>query len=236
MKASQLLNHPQLGLIELRMRRGSVNVSARWSHDRLIVTIPTQTDPLRLYDVINSMATRLMARKPKPAGYIVPSAIELPDAKFILGRQSIAPESVTARIDGTSAQIGVGTAIDPTSTSGAATISKMLVRCASRMAPAILLPRARALAAQLGLHPAAWSISAGHRILGRCSVRGEIALSRDLVFLPQHLRDYIVWHELAHLSEMNHSPKFHALCDAYCSGREKALAAELRRYPWPIIR
>lgn len=236
MKASRLLDHPQLGLVELRMRRGSVNISARWSHDRLIVTIPPEADPQRLYDAINGMVPRLLARRPKSAGYTVPSAIEVPGATFTLAQQSLAPKAVTARINGPSVEIGVGTAIDPASTPGAAVISKMLTRSAGRIASSILLPRAQSLAASLGLRPAKWSVSKGHRILGRCSAAGEIALSRDLVFLPLHLRDYIVWHELAHLSEMNHSPRFHALCDAYCSGREKALAAELRRYPWPIIR
>lgn len=57
-----------------------------------------------------------------------------------------------------------------------------------------------------------------------------------LVFLPQELRDYIICHELAHLSEMNHSPRFHALLDSYLDGREAMLAARLRAYSWPVLR
>ena len=57
-----------------------------------------------------------------------------------------------------------------------------------------------------------------------------------LVFLPTHLRDYIIYHELAHLSEMNHSPRFHALCDAYCRGNESRYIRELNSFRWPVLR
>jgi hypothetical protein len=56
------------------------------------------------------------------------------------------------------------------------------------------------------------------------------------VFLPQELRDLIILHELAHLSEMNHSPRFHALLDTYLDGREALLRNLLRNYAWPILR
>jgi hypothetical protein len=55
-----------------------------------------------------------------------------------------------------------------------------------------------------------------------------------LVFLQQELRDYIVWHELAHLTHMNHSADFHALCNSYCGGREKDMREKLRLVRWPL--
>src|SRR5258706_12410050 len=43
---------------------------------------------------------------------------------------------------------------------------------------------------------------------GSCSVRGTISLNWRLVQTPVFVRDYIVLHELAHLKEMNHSPRY----------------------------
>jgi predicted metal-dependent hydrolase len=43
---------------------------------------------------------------------------------------------------------------------------------------------------------------------GSCSRRGTISLNWRLVQTPIFVRDYILLHELAHLKEMNHSPRF----------------------------
>ncbi len=44
---------------------------------------------------------------------------------------------------------------------------------------------------------------------GSCSAAGTISLNRDLVFLPEHLAEYVMVHELAHLVHRNHSPRFY---------------------------
>lgn len=54
---------------------------------------------------------------------------------------------------------------------------------------------------------------------GSCSRRGTISLNWRLIQAPAEVRDYIILHELAHLKEMNHSPRFwqevKRLCPAY---------------------
>jgi len=45
---------------------------------------------------------------------------------------------------------------------------------------------------------------------GSCSGNGTISLNWRLVQTPEFVRDYIVYHELMHLREMNHSSRFWA--------------------------
>lgn len=46
---------------------------------------------------------------------------------------------------------------------------------------------------------------------GSCSSRGTVTLNRALCWLPPHLAEYVVVHELVHLIEMNHGPGFQQL-------------------------
>ena len=64
---------------------------------------------------------------------------------------------------------------------------------------------------------------------GSCNVRtGSINLNTLPVCWPQECLEYIVVHELAHLHEANHSPRFHAIVERYLPEwreRKKMLAA-----------
>ena len=64
---------------------------------------------------------------------------------------------------------------------------------------------------------------------GSCSVKGNINLNLRLVTLPEELRDYVMLHELCHLKEMNHGPRFHALLESVCPGH-RMLEKELKTY------
>lgn len=87
----------------------------------------------------------------------------------------------------------------------------------------------------LGLSYSALSVRDQSSRWGSCSVRRGISLNWRLVLLQPELQDYIILHELAHLTEMNHGKRFWALLDRYDPHRVaheaalNAVGAELMR-------
>jgi predicted metal-dependent hydrolase len=68
--------------------------------------------------------------------------------------------------------------------------------------------RARTLAARLGKGVMRVSVRDPKSRWGSCSSKGSLSFSWRLVFAPEAVVDYVVAHEVAHLAEMNHSPRF----------------------------
>lgn len=60
---------------------------------------------------------------------------------------------------------------------------------------------------------------------GSCSRQGNINLNLNLMRLPEPLCDYVILHELCHLREPNHGPKFHALLEQLCLDNLRSLTA-----------
>jgi predicted metal-dependent hydrolase len=61
---------------------------------------------------------------------------------------------------------------------------------------------------------------------GYCTRSGRLSFSWQLIALPERLREYVVFHELTHLIEFNHSPAFRrklSLVCPDCFEREKEL-------------
>lgn len=59
---------------------------------------------------------------------------------------------------------------------------------------------------------------------GSCSHAGALSFSWRIVMAPPEIIDYLAAHECAHLKEMNHGPKFWALCENLCPETPKAKA------------
>ncbi|MFI5336379.1 MAG: M48 family metallopeptidase [Opitutales bacterium] len=57
---------------------------------------------------------------------------------------------------------------------------------------------------------------------GSCSAGGTISLNWRLVQTPDQVRDYIIYHELMHLREMNHSERFWGRVAEACPGWREA--------------
>lgn len=71
---------------------------------------------------------------------------------------------------------------------------------------------------------------------GSCSARGDLSYSWRLILAPPDVLDYVAAHEVAHLKEMNHGPKFWRLVLTHCKSAKQAKTwlrehgRELHRY------
>jgi predicted metal-dependent hydrolase len=57
---------------------------------------------------------------------------------------------------------------------------------------------------------------------GSCSTTGMLSYSWRLILAPPFVLDYLAVHEVAHLIEMNHSPRFWRLVHRICADAHRA--------------
>ena len=90
------------------------------------------------------------------------------------------------------------------------------------------LPKAvERFAPLIGKSPKQVRITSAKTRWGSCSAKGGLNFSWRLMFAPPEEIDYVAVHELAHLIELNHSPRFWAIVEAILPdyrARRQALA------------
>ncbi|HXF55674.1 MAG TPA: M48 family metallopeptidase, partial [Hyphomicrobiaceae bacterium] len=68
-------------------------------------------------------------------------------------------------------------------------------------------------AANLKLKPKKIAVRDQSSRWGSCSTTGVLSFSWRLVLAPPYILDYVAAHEVAHLAEMNHGPRFWKLVE-----------------------
>ncbi|MDZ4791963.1 MAG: SprT family zinc-dependent metalloprotease [Hyphomicrobiales bacterium] len=63
-------------------------------------------------------------------------------------------------------------------------------------------------AGNIGIYPKRISVRDQSTRWGSCSSSGNLSFSWRLIFAPSFVLDYVAAHEVAHLKEMNHGPRF----------------------------
>ncbi len=78
----------------------------------------------------------------------------------------------------------------------------------ARLAGQELTRRARLHAATIGRKVTRITVRDTKSRWGSCSAAGSLSFSWRLIMAPEPVLDYVVAHEVAHLIEMNHGPRF----------------------------
>ena len=94
-----------------------------------------------------------------------------------------------------------------------ATLQRALKRWRSEQAKIYMSPKIAKYAQRLNLPEPRLFIRHQKRRWGSCSSHGTIRMNARLMAYAPDLIDYVCAHEVCHLIEMNHSPRFYALLD-----------------------
>lgn len=114
--------------------------------------------------------------------------------------------------------------------------SALLERALREQARQILAGRLQRFAAVLDVPLPPLALSSARTRWGSCNSRGHIRLNWRLGFFPLPLIDYVVAHELAHLKEMNHGPRFWSVVESLCpEWRQRRTELRQRAATLPII-
>jgi predicted metal-dependent hydrolase len=115
-------------------------------------------------------------------------------------------------------------------------VARRLVTALKARALARFAGRVEEYCLRLGVPVPAVRLSSARTRWGSCSTASGIRLHWRLIHLRPELSDYVVAHEVAHLVEMNHSPRFWSVVQALCP-HWRALRAELREsgHKLPVI-
>jgi len=246
--ASGRYSHPVLGGIHIRAHAQSRSIRARWKGQEVFITVPVGCPFKDFENFIENaeVQKKLLALRPAPA-FFVGMILDTPLVDFSIVYSDDLPLHQDAAFDINSAHPLRGKKANYT-----LKVNRRLENCdnfspdlhqffndnifllATHATNKYLIPRGKELAAQVHALAMGWNVRRIKRALGKCNSQGIISLSPLLIFLPSDLADFVIYHEIAHLSEMNHSAAFHQLCNTYCGGREAEYESRLRAFRFPV--
>lgn len=229
----------EFGKVVVTLRRGMKNVRCRWRGNRLYMSAPYGMEK-QLEGLVDADRDKIRALNHQKITFHEGQVIPCFHTTLTISTDAKLTTNCVAHgidpADGVSLYMRVPAGLDLESDAETRALSKVISLLFGRIAHRYLIPYAQSEAARLGLKPRGFEIGKGTVKLGHCTRGGVIQLSRHLMLLPEPLVQYVVCHELAHLTHMDHSPAFHALLDSYLDGRSAELDRQIARFPWPILR
>lgn len=229
----------EFGIIKLNLRRGMTNIIFRWKNDQLHVLAPIQLPVENIQRSIEENRDELRRRKPDGIkfydGQVIPmfrSSLTITldatlDKYIVWGRNNASPDQFEVRVP---AQV------DLNAISVKKTISKVISDVCKRYAPEFILPFAQHEAARVGKIPKSFGMNQGKRLLGYCTIHGDVKLSHFLMLMNEDMVRCVICHELAHLIHHDHSPAFYRTLNQFLNGRQVEIDFEIAHFPWPIYK
>jgi predicted metal-dependent hydrolase len=80
----------------------------------------------------------------------------------------------------------------------------------------LIAARAAEIAAGMRVRPGRITIRKQRSRWGSCTAEGHLNFNQLLMMAPPNVIDYVIVHELAHLHELNHSPRYWKIVERWC--------------------
>lgn len=225
--------------VEVRRHPAARRMTLRVSRTKraVIVTVPVRCNVEDAGSFVNRHIDWVRDRLgmlPEPAPFV--SGVSLP----------VRGEFHTVHFTGVRPPCGVVVEVRPACAPGSepvlvvhgtlTTAPRVLLNWLQEQARSDLDRRARLYAGKLGLEPKRIAVRDQTSRWGSCSTTKVLSFSWRLILAPPEVLDYVVAHEVAHLVEMNHGPRFWALVAALMPGMDgprnwlAVYGTELHRY------
>lgn len=242
------LEHPELGLVQLRTRRSARRMTIKVAPKLVIITIPVGFDLVNgrqstvngshsdLTFLSQEMVERILRLREKVVSrsgvgrFGVEDEIETLTFRVVIGWQE--NQRVRAYgaqlVDGVlriSMPVGVDIEMDVVQK----TLKRIVLKFLRAEAERVLPERLERWSKRCGLGYRSVKVDTAKSRWGCCSSHKDIKLSYYLLLLPERLVDYVIVHELCHTCEMNHGPRFKALLHNYFNDYA---AIELAKPKW----
>ncbi|MDP4023551.1 SprT family zinc-dependent metalloprotease [Methylobacterium sp. NEAU 140] len=198
--------------VALRRRDTARRITLRVSSatGEVVLTLPSRTalGTAQRFAMSNAgwIAARL-ARVPERVAFEQGSNVPLRGVPHALVQR---PGRGAPRVEGEGAEAVLSVACEP------AHLARRTQDFLAREARADIAAAVERYSAKLGQRPARITLRDTRSRWGSCTARGELNFSWRLILAPPMVLDYLVAHEMAHLREMNHSPRFWALLRDLC--------------------
>lgn len=227
--------HPKLGAFKVVINKKTKRYILKVKHGEVLVTVP----PIYSIDLVNELLDTHAEDVIKALneqgdcrlreGFVFESTL----TNIYIKRSTLTKPSL--KREGNDITILLSRSQDETTEHSQMILTKIIETHLKDLGYDRIASRLKYWAAKMNLGFERFKLGNAKSSWGKCDSLRNIVISVYAVLLPDHLLDYLLVHELAHISEMNHSDRFWALVDQYTDHKANALCEELKGYNTSIV-
>lgn len=229
------INHPDLGLVQLRTRSNVSRQIIKVTQNLVIITVPPGFED-RVFPLSQDTIEKILQLRGKVVArggdgrFKLDETINTLTFSVKIGYQTNPRLRIySAQLADGILQISMPQSVDINDDIAQKSLKRILLKFLRQEAERVLPEKMEYWSAQCQLPYRTLKIDTAKSRWGCCSTSKDIKLSYYLLLLPERLIDYVIVHELCHTREMNHGPRFKALLHSFFNDYA---AIELAKPKW----
>ena len=217
----------ELGLVVIKRNSRAKKVIVRRKQNAVEMTVPRLMLNSEIKKYFNSLKPRIL-KLPKRELVKINEQSDIKTFTFdvVITRKSLYKDKVGMSLKRGILTIDVPQQYDINNNNIQSAIKDLIIQALRHEAKRVLPDKVAAFARKFNLQANQVKINNSKLRWGSCTNKKNINLSLFLMMLPERLIDYVILHELAHTIELNHSPKFWEVLNAFCNGKAQVLNHE----------